>query len=210
MLDYRFENQLIVIEKFNLGLLDLLSILLPGGFLAGLAWQSGWVSGWTIVQKIPEGWGSAATFAATAYILGHFIHLVASYLDDLVFDRLKKWRWPDQTLVNRIIELKEAEIGVFDPGHFNAFKWSLAYLLLHHPLLYQAVEKHIGESKFFRSFSVVLLIASTSAFLQGRKIEGFLALGLTLLSLVRYVGQRQKSIDSAYQYVITAKGKTKA
>lgn len=196
-----------MIEKFNLGLLDLLSILLPGGFLAGLIWQSGLVSDWPILHQISEGWMSGAVFAAIAYVLGHFIHMLATYLDVLVFDRLKKWRWPDETLINKVVEFKDAEIGVFDPNYFNAFKWSLAYLLLHHPLLYQAVEKHIGESKFFRSFSVVLLIAATWAFSQGRTIEGFLALALTLMSLIRYVGQRQKSIDSAYQYVITIKGK---
>lgn len=196
-----------MIEKFNLGLLDLLSILLPGGFLIGLAWQSGWVRDWPMLQGIPEGWASGAIFAASSYVLGHFVHMVASYLDDLIFEKIKRKRWPDDTLVRKVIQIKDSEIGEIDRNYFNAFKWSLAYLMQHHPVMYQAVEKHIAESKFFRSFAVVLLFASVWAFLQARWMEGVLSLVFTILSLIRYATQRQKSLDSAYQYVISSKGK---
>ncbi|WP_026966103.1 hypothetical protein [Algoriphagus terrigena] len=196
-----------MIEKFNLGLLDLLSLLLPGGFLLGLAWQLGGLRDSSMLREIPEGWASGAVFAATAYVLGHFIHMVASYLDGLVFERIKKSRWPDETLVKKAIEIKDSEIGEIDRKYFNVFKWSLAYLIQHQPLMYQAVEKHIAESKFFRSFVVVLLIAGIWAFSKGSWGGGCLSLILMFLSLVRYVTQRQKSIESAYQYVIAAWGK---
>lgn len=196
-----------MLEKFNVGLLDLFSILLPGGFLVGLVWQAGWIQDWPLVQNIPEGWTSGAVFAAVAYVFGHFVHMIASYLDDLVFKKVKDWKWPDETLVNMVIKFKDSEIGVIDREYFNAFKWSLAYLMQHQPRMYEAVEKHIAESKFFRSFTIVLLIAGVWAFTQERWAEGVLSLILTLLSLVRYTTQRQKSIDSAYQYVIAAKGK---
>jgi hypothetical protein len=196
-----------MIEKFNLGLLDLLSILLPGGFLVGLVWQSGLIQDWPMVQHIPEGWASGAVFAAVAYVFGHFVHMIASYLDDLVFKKVKDWKWPDETLVNIVIKFKDTEIGIIDRNYFNAFKWSLAYLMQHQPRMYEAVEKHIAESKFFRSFAIVLFISSIWAFLSHRWLEGALSLLLTGLSLVRYATQRQKSIDSAYQYVIAAKGK---
>ena len=195
-----------MIEKFNLGLLDLLSILLPGGFLLGLAWQFGGLRDWLVLFKIPDGWASGAVFAATSYVLGHFIHMIASYLDGLIFEKIKKSRWPDETLVKKIIAIKDSEIGEIDRRYFNAFKWSLAYLIQHQPLLYQAVEKHVAESKFFRSFAIVLLIAGIYAFSNGSWGEGCLSLFFMLLSLVRYVTQRQKSIESAYQFVIAVKG----
>ena len=78
-----------MIEKFNLGLLDLLSILLPGGFLVGLAWQSGWIRDWPMLQDIPAGWTSGAIFASAAYVLGHYVHMLASYLDDFFFEKFK-------------------------------------------------------------------------------------------------------------------------
>ena len=94
-----------MIEKFNLGLLDLLSILLPGGFLIGLGWQSGWLEDWTMLSGIPEGWASGAVFAASAYVLGHFIHMIASYLDELVFEKVKAKKWPDETLVKEVVQI---------------------------------------------------------------------------------------------------------
>lgn len=196
-----------MIEKFNLGLLDLLSILLPGGFLVGLVWQSGWIQDWQMLDGISEDWMLGAIFAASSYVMGHFIHIVASYLDDVVFNKVKEWKWPDDTLVKVVIQIKNSEIGEIDRKYFNAFKWSLAYLMQHQPMLYQAVEKHIAESKFFRSFAVVLFIAGVWAFAQERWIEGVLSLVFTILSLIRYVSQRQKSLDSAYQYVISVNGK---
>lgn len=198
-----------MLEKFNVGLLDLLSILLPGGFLVGLISQAGWIQGWSLVQNISAEWTSGAVFAAVAYVFGHFVHMIASWLDDLIFNKVKEWKWPDDTLVNIIVKFKDSEIGEIDRAYFNAFKWSLAYLMQHQPMMYQAVEKHIAESKFFRSFSIVLLIAGVWAFTEQRWAEGVLSLLLTILSLVRYATQRQKSIDSAYQYVIAAKGKGK-
>ncbi|GAB3222711.1 hypothetical protein J0A67_11220 [Algoriphagus aestuariicola] len=196
-----------MIEKFNVGLLDLLSILLPGGFLAGLAWQSGWLEEWSMLQELSESWLSAAAFAASSYVLGHFIHMVASYLDGLLFEKIKKRRWPDETLVNIVIKIKDEEIGKIDRKYFNAFKWSLAHLMQHQPAMYQAVEKHIAESKFFRSFVIVLLFAGAWAFFQNSWLEGSLCLLFAFLSLIRYASQRQKSIDSAYQYVIASMGK---
>ena len=109
--------------------------------------------------------------------------------------------------MKRGIQIKDSQIGEIDRNYYNAFKWSLAYLMQHQPLMYQAVEKHIAESKFFRSFALVLLFAGVWAFVQGREIEGVLSLVLTVLSLIRYATQRQKSLDSAYQYVISANGK---
>jgi hypothetical protein len=196
-----------MIDKFNLGLLDLLTILLPGGFMAGLAWQSGWLGSWTLFQNIPPGWASGATFAASAYVLGHFIHLGASYLDELVYENVKGKLWPDISLMDKVIQIKDEAIGVIDRKYFGAFKWSLAYLMKYQPAMYQAVESQIAESKFFRSFTVVLLIASISAFIQSNWSEGVLSLVLAILSLVRYLTQRRRSIESAYQYVIAARGK---
>ena len=167
-----------MIEKFNLGLLDLLSILLPGGLLVGLVWQSGWVSDWPLFQKIPAGWASGSVIAASSYVLGHFVHMIASYLDDLVFKKVKDWKWPDETLVNMVIQIKDREIGEIDRKYFNAFKWSLAYLMLHQPLLYQAVEKHIAESKFFRSFAIVLL--SFTAIFKADELEVTESISLVL------------------------------
>ena len=86
-------------DKFNLGLLDLLTLILPGGLLIGLAWKSGLISDWQFFDNpnLPE-WVFGAVFAAAAYVMGHFVYLISSYLDDLVFAKIKEIWWPKNTL----------------------------------------------------------------------------------------------------------------
>ena len=86
-------------DKFNLGLLDLLTLILPGGLLIGLAWKSGLISDWQFFDNpnLPD-WVIGAAFAAAAYVMGHFVYLISSYLDDLVFAKIKEIWWPKNTL----------------------------------------------------------------------------------------------------------------
>jgi hypothetical protein len=64
------------------------------------------------------------------------------------------------------------------------------------------VERLMAESKFFRSFCVVLFLAAGSAFFSGNWQEGVVELVFMAFSMVRYLSQRAKSIDVAYQYLI--------
>ena len=76
-------------QKFFIGLLDFFSILLPGMFVTYL--------GMELIAKLPDsailfpavretGW---AVFLFISYFSGHFVFLIGSILDDLVYGRLR-------------------------------------------------------------------------------------------------------------------------
>lgn len=190
-------------DKFNLGLLDLLTIILPGGLLIGLAWKSGLISDWQFFDNpnLPE-WVFGAVFAAAAYVMGHFVYLISSYLDDLVFAKIKEIWWPKNTLFTQANGIRTQKIKEVSTKDFNNFKYALGYLLQHSGALYFVVERLMAESKFFRSFCVVLFLAAGSAFYLGNWQEGIVELVFMGFSMVRYLSQRAKSIDVAYQYLI--------
>jgi hypothetical protein len=66
------------------------------------------------------------------------------------------------------------------------------------------MERHMAESKFFRSLVVVGLSAFLIFSLQGNLGFAILSLLVTVFSLIRYMTQRKKSVDMAYHSVITA------
>jgi len=190
-------------DKFNLGLLDLLTILLPGGLMVGLVWKAGWISGWQFFENpnLPE-WVIGAAFAASAYVMGHFVYLISSYLDDLVFAKIKEIWWPKNSLFTQANGIRTQKIKEVSTKDFNNFKYALGYLLQHSGALYFVVERLMAESKFFRSFCVVLFLAAGLAFYTGNWQEGAVELVFMGFSMVRYLSQRAKSIDVAYQYLI--------
>lgn len=190
-------------DKFNLGLLDLLTLILPGGLLIGLAWKTGLISEWQFFDhpNLPE-WVIGAAFAAAAYVMGHFVYLISSYLDDLVFAKIKEIWWPKNTLFTQANGIRTKKIKEVSTKDFNNFKYALGYLLQHSGALYFVVERLMAESKFFRSFCVVLFLAAGSAFYLGNWQEGIVELVFMGFSMVRYLSQRAKSIEVAYQYLI--------
>lgn len=198
-----------MLDKINLRLLDLLTILLPGGLLLLLGLNldsvnSIWYSWQNLVE---ESWQKASLFLATSFVLGHFIYLLASGIDNLIFEKVRKVYYSGAKLLAYVIQLKKEILGFDDFKVINSFKWSLAILMHQHPELYAAVEQHIAASKFFRSFFVVLMIAFFALLFQSAWIKAFVVFVLAVLSLMRYYTQRVKSIDSAYHYVLVASGK---
>ena len=195
-------------ENFKIYLLDIFSILLPGALLMIVLKQYEYTV--SLFGKIfpdnKDAWINVVIFLGVAYMLGHFIFFVGSFLDNWIFQNVKRVFWNDHKLTAYVLVLKNEKLGIEDPDVINAFKWSLAYLLANKPEMYTVVERHIAESKFFRSVVVVLFLAMVALFIESYYWLGLVCFGLIILSLLRYITQRQKSIETAYQYVITAAG----
>ncbi len=196
-------------EKLKVGILDLLTILLPGGFLLAIVPR---VEGLPksfhdlfSLNKLDE-WPMIVFYIGVSYVLGHFIFFLASYLDGWLFENVRKVFWNDNKLTTFVVKLKSEMTGIDDRRIVNAFKWSCAWLLMNQPLMYSEVERHIAESKFFRSLVVVSFICFLLLF-RVEKGFAFALLVLFFLSIIRYLTQRQKSIDTAYIYMITASEK---
>lgn len=197
-------------DKLKLSILDLMTILLPGGFL--LIFLRPYLFRFTdhISMNFPTLASKDvflyAGFLALAYITGSFVNFFASFLDDWIYENVAKVFYTNTELTAYIIDLKIRQTGIADRKTINAFKWSSAWLLKHEPAMYESVERLVAESKFFRS---LILVSFASAFLvlPTTPANGTLAIALFILSFfstIRYLTQRKKSITTAYEYVLTA------
>jgi ABC-type multidrug transport system fused ATPase/permease subunit len=73
-------------SDFFVGLVDFFSVLLPGALLSFLllGWADSYMFGPVLpeIQNGPQAW---VAFIFASYLLGHFIFLVAAYLDDVFY-----------------------------------------------------------------------------------------------------------------------------
>ncbi|RPD42782.1 hypothetical protein [Chitinophaga barathri] len=195
-------------ENFKIYLLDILSVLLPGGLLVALLARFEGLAGKyaSLFLTDSDNWMAIVVYIGIAYMLGHFIFFLGSYLDDILFEPYQKVFWKDPLLKAIVINFKEEKTGIADRAALNAFKWSCAWLLKHEPAMYSVVERHIAESKFFRSLVVVLLAGVIISCIKNEWWMAVTAFVLVFFSIIRYLTQRSKAIETAYQYVITASG----
>jgi ADP-ribose pyrophosphatase YjhB (NUDIX family) len=213
--------------------MDFFSILLPGALLTYLLQDD-------VGPRIlgvryygltgAEGW---IVFLFSAYLLGHFIFLVGSWLlDDRIYDPVRKatyeaqirelakgeklsWRWVRwlaghvfkedvDMAVRRTARIKEHYLDpVNATSAINAFQWSKAKLTLEHPEAMATVQRFEADSKFFRSLAVVLVILILWALISGRPAVAPIGIALLPLAAWRYKDQRVKATNQAYWYIIT-------
>ncbi len=105
-----------------------------------------------------------------------------------------------QRLKARALQALEGDRAV------NAFQWCKARLTQEMTEGLIAVQRFEADSKFFRSFSVVLGLLTLIFAHDGRQTIAALCLAGTVLALWRYIDQRFKSTQQAYWLVITMEG----
>lgn len=101
-------------------------------------------------------------------------------------------------------KIKEYSLQSLDAAEaVNTFQWAKAWLNGESPQSFAVVQRFEADSKFFRSFVIVLLILFAAA--VGRLDGGAagVVLGVLLLALWRYMEQRHKATNQAYWSVIT-------
>lgn len=108
--------------------------------------------------------------------------------------------------------LKQYRLACPEAGSaINTFQWCKGRLALEHPQALANVERFEADSKFFRSFVVVLCIlipwVSVKRTETKRTWEVSLAAAISLFpALFRYTERRSKAINQAYWYIITLEG----
>src|SRR5262245_38649552 len=173
-------------QKFFIGLMDFFTILLPGALLTYLLKDD---VGPLIIGARYEGLAGAEgwiVFLFSAYLLGHFIFLLGSWLlDARLYDPLRKATPDAQVMelakggqlspvvvrrlaalvfkknvdepVRRASRLKEHYLDPVNATQaINTFQWSKARLTLEHAKAMAAVQRFEADSKFFRSLVIVL------------------------------------------------------
>lgn len=223
-------------DKFFVGLFDFFSILLPGALLTYLlkgyvapkflGGRYGDLAG-------TEGW---AVFLVASYLAGHFVFLFSSWLlDDHFYDpvrgatymrqvrrlakREKLSPWLARALASLLFKqdvdrplfqaekLKEYRLACSEASSaINTFQWCKARLALERAEAMASVQRFEADSKFFRSFVIVLCILIPWGFAVQQRPISISAAILLLPALWRYVGQRSKATNQAYWYIITLEG----
>lgn len=220
-------------QKLFIGLMDFFSILLPGALLTYLLMDQ--VGPVLLAERYgklagAEGW---AAFLFASYLFGHLIFLLGSWLDEF-YDwargytlnvqirrlalRGKLLPWPlrlglwavfrseSDHAVRRTEQVKKRLLSPLQADRaVNTFQWCKVWLNVESQPCLQAVQRLEADSKFFRSFVVVLAVVLIT-WPWHHPDSPLLALGvaaLLLLALWRYMEQRWKATNLAYWSVLT-------
>lgn len=223
-------------QIFFIGLINFFSILLPGAALAFLLRNKieVWVQGTDCnIHDNAEQW---VLFFLVSYLLGHFLFLLGSILDDNVYEpirsstegqtiyRLSKGkkiypnllRWfarqyfkkNSDTAVDAVFRIKNSSLqSIKAQDAVNAFQWCKAKLALEHPYALAIANRFDADSKFFRSFSPVLIGILMWKFYELQRVLAVIVLVLLYLAFSRYVDQRFKAMQQAYWFILIEQAK---
>lgn len=197
--------------SFYLGVIDVFSIMLPGALLAYFVPELLSLS--TDVALLqqpgnePHEW---LVFLFAAYLFGHIVFLLGSFLDRPYDGLIRRRFWPDvkEFAYLRAEIIKENAIGEENAQAINTFQWAKSVLALQHPEAGSEVARLEAASKFFRSLFVVfaILVMLSISSDRGSWLEILGILILMGLSLWRYAERRHKSVKQACWFVITMDG----
>jgi len=224
-------------QKFFVGMMDFFSILLPGALLTFLFMNEAGPLVMGERYDHLTGVQGGAAFLIASYLFGHLIFLLGSWLDEF-YDwvrcytldkqiallarrgRLLPWLvraliWlvfkREQNLaVNRVLKIKQNALAPLQANAtVNVFQWCKALLNVESPASLAIVQRFEADSKFFRCFTVVMLLLLVVWPWQHQWPSAGIpvVLGLLLLALWRYMEQRYKSTNQAYWSVITLTAK---
>jgi 8-oxo-dGTP pyrophosphatase MutT (NUDIX family) len=125
------------------------------------------------------------------------------WLRALAESKLMFGKDPDYALMQALRIKARAMDALSADEAINAFQWSKARLTKDLPEGLLTVQRFEADSKFFRSFVVVLAVLSVFYGLQCKWLVAVLCIISTLPALWRYIDQRFKSTQQAYWFLIT-------
>jgi len=223
-------------QRFFIRPMDFFSILLPGALFTWLL--MGEVGPVVLGDRYARIAGAEAwaVFLFASYRLGHLVFPLGSWLDgiyDWLRDRTLNWQIRDvagrgrvliwlirpcvwlvfkrerNLAVNRAVKIKESALALLQAKDaINAFQWCKALLNIESPQSLAVGQPFEADSKFFRWFTVVLLLLlfllAGWPWQHHWPLAGIpVVLGLFLLALWRYTPQPFKATNQAYWSVIT-------
>lgn len=212
-------------SDFFLGVTDFFAVLLPGASVVYLLWPL--VLTWMPMPWLPatsaQGW---ALFLVLAYITGHLLHALGSWLlDDYVYNKLYLPRWRsshsraaklmrerDSAGLSKDTEAKETLLArVYFTNKVNAqgtnyYDWCLSNLRVNSPAGAGEVDRVQADSKFFRSMVFVFLLAA-SLCLRERPLCVWAwvssgCVGLAIFAIWRFCELRWTATKRVYEYYL--------
>ncbi|HLO55508.1 MAG TPA: hypothetical protein VK169_14535 [Saprospiraceae bacterium] len=220
-----------ITDNFNLSLLELLSVLLPGSTLILMMTHIDYINKLKLVVLPADESGiEYITYFSAAYFLGYIIYIFSSPIDEL-FDWLKKKAITEKSddkgrifvlnskswsriffsnlidtyiLINQILPYKNADLGYSEKDPINAYQYCYRRLMLEgFDIMFSEVERYQATAKFFRS---MILVALIGVFLAKTPIMLSIAIGLTILSTKAYLSRWQKAMHVAFKNILVIEG----
>ncbi|HEX3879167.1 MAG TPA: hypothetical protein VHW24_19420 [Bryobacteraceae bacterium] len=190
-----------------LGIMQFLEILLPGALVTfalqpyALTHLFGPKSPLPRIENETQGW---VVFFFAAYLLGHIIFLIASFLDGPAYDRIRRGLKPvkQDKVYQAATEIKNRALGPQRRDIINTFQWAKACLNMSHPSASSEVKRYESDSKFFRSLVVLFIVYAIVNVPAGHFAMAAICLLLAGLCFWRYFDQRWKSTQVAYIHYI--------
>jgi hypothetical protein len=203
-------------SDFYLSLLDVFAVVLPGACLTAIPavlYNSAQNRGFGAASY---GWLFTATpnaaFVLGAFILGHFIAAVASYLD-----RAFEWYYeigPEgrhgDVVCHAAKLVREAATSDLVTDKFSILKWSKAFIQIHDPASRLEIDRLEATSKFFRSMVVVSVPWTVLLLGQGEPVLALIGLAVGVFAFTRFCDQRWKAAQLSFATtVLVARTKVK-
>lgn len=189
-------------SDFFISLVDFFGILLPGSLLLFLLkpWLTGLFG--TFLPRLNGNLERWVAFLIGAYIAGHILHQFGDLLLDVfVYDRLYvargKRRKGEEPLLVRARELMGAAAPLS-----SAYSWAGSYVRAQNSAAAAELDKTGAESKFFRSWALVLVTAGAIALGRGSWMIAVFCLVLAFFALWRFCDRRWKATQLSYEYFV--------
>lgn len=208
-------------SDFFIGVVDFFAILLPGAsfiFLLLPFVVSSEISLWSPASST-QGW---AMFLVLAYIVGHLLHALGSWLlDDYVYGKLylPRWKAPHSRAAKLIAKADSAALHkdraavatllarVYlttdaNPQGTNYYDWCLSDVRVNSAAGASEVDHLQGDSKFFRSMVFVFLLAIPISWRLGLIWASMGAVALTIFAGWRFCALRWTATKRVYEYYL--------
>jgi len=209
-------------SDFFLGVIDFFGVLLPGAFIVYLLQPiiGTDITAMWLPTSPTQGW---VVFLVLAYIVGHLLHAVGSWLlDEYVYGKLYLPLWRSshsqaaklvrQDNPSALHENKEAASTLLarvylttdaNPQGTNYYDWCLSDVRMNSPAGATEVDRVQADSKFFRSMVFVFLVAGFIGL--GKCLVWWVsagALALAVFAIWRFCKLRWTATKRVYEYYL--------
>ncbi len=189
-------------SDFYLGVVELFGVLLPGVLLTALLHQP--LSD-DVFKALPPPKGAAATLATyliAGYVLGNALRAAGQLLDIGLYGLWVKFRGGQEdgrALLACAEQLMEKHITGLERKRSGTYKWAVSYLAIVNPTALASVSQATAESKFFRSLTIVIVVA---CFLHGSGWTVVICVVAALSSLFAYLEAKWDATTVLYRAYI--------
>lgn len=196
-------------SNFYIGIIDLFAILLPGAIVSLIIYYMDWlgIKSWLIFPKDNNAFYTVFLFLLSAYLIGHIVSQLSSYLDKWVYGKMNgKWVYHKEKHRQNLESVKKIRREIYKDrsgtNHLNNFEWSKNKLLLELPPVIDEIDRYLADSKFFRSLILIFPLLAGVLWYQKQSLFGWICIALMAFSAVRYFHKKRKATETAYKGVV--------